>query len=363
MKSLLNIPILLFLTMCVFFFSHASALENSNDINRVIKYNGVPIKHHLIEIYAHRGGRGLMPENSLPAYHSALRIGVDYIDMDINMTKDGVLVVAHDSTLNPQITRNAHNQFITKRIPISKLTLQQLQQYNIGELNPHKPYAHYFPYQRSLAHVVMPSLKQVIDYVKSVAGDRVGFQIEIKNDPTQPQLTVSPIKYADALYKLLKQEGVINRTEVQAYDFRALQRLQQLDSSIKTAYLTDHTTDPMSAHSKIINLAGVWTAGVNPAKYNYSYPRMVKAMGGSCWDPYEMDLNKSQLQLAHRLGLKVVAWCWPEEEGMDFNYKKIEQLISWGVDGIITDRPDILRGLLAARGYNLPRGLPAKHAS
>ena len=113
----------------------------------------------------------------------------------------------------------------------------------------------------------------------------------------------------------------------------------------------------MSAHSKILRLSGVWTVGVNPARYNYSYPQMVKAMGSSCWEPYEMDITKSQLQLAHKLGLKVVVWCWAEQEGMDFNYKKIEQLISWGVDGIITDRPDILRGVLAARAYNLPQGI------
>ena len=69
-----------------------------------------------------------------------------------------------------------------------------------------------------------------------------------------------------------------------------------------------------------------------------------------------MDLTKSDLDEAHRLGLKVVAWGWPELEGTEFNYAKNEQLLDWGVDGIITDRPDILRGILAARGMNLPNG-------
>jgi glycerophosphoryl diester phosphodiesterase len=69
-----------------------------------------------------------------------------------------------------------------------------------------------------------------------------------------------------------------------------------------------------------------------------------------------MDLTKSDLDEAHRLGLKVVAWGWPEQEGTEFNYAKNEQLLDWGVDGIITDRPDILRGILAARGMNLPNG-------
>jgi len=69
-----------------------------------------------------------------------------------------------------------------------------------------------------------------------------------------------------------------------------------------------------------------------------------------------MDLTKRDLDEAHRLGLKVVAWGWPEQEGMEFNYAQIEKLIDFGVDGIITDRPDILRGILVTRGLNLPNG-------
>ena len=69
-----------------------------------------------------------------------------------------------------------------------------------------------------------------------------------------------------------------------------------------------------------------------------------------------MDLTKGDLDEAHRLGLKVVAWGWPELEGTEFNYAQIDKLLDWGVDGIITDRPDILRGILAARGMNLPNG-------
>jgi glycerophosphoryl diester phosphodiesterase len=69
-----------------------------------------------------------------------------------------------------------------------------------------------------------------------------------------------------------------------------------------------------------------------------------------------MDLTKSDLDEAHRLGLKVVVWGWPEKEGTEFNYALIEKMIDWGVDGFITDRPDILRGILVTRGMNLPNG-------
>jgi glycerophosphoryl diester phosphodiesterase len=74
--------------------------------NRVIRYNGKITPKDTVEIYAHRAGRGLMPEQTFAAYRGALRLGVDYVDMDVNMTKDGVLVITHDLGLNPNLTRD-----------------------------------------------------------------------------------------------------------------------------------------------------------------------------------------------------------------------------------------------------------------
>ena len=105
---------------------------------------------------------------------------------------------------------------------------------------------------------------------------------------------------------------------------------------------------------------GTWTAGLLPKDYGYSLPKMVKHLGGHCWEPFAMDLTKSDLDEAHRLGLKVVVWGWPEQEGTEFNYAQIEKLIDYGVDGIITDRPDILRGILVTRDSNIPSGFEIK---
>jgi Glycerophosphoryl diester phosphodiesterase family len=90
--------------------------------------------------------------------------------------------------------------------------------------------------------------------------------------------------------------------------------------------------------------------------YAHRACRGFKHLGGCCWEPFEMDLTKSDLDEAHRLGLKVVVWGWPEKEGTEFNYAQIEKLIDFGVDGFITDRPDILRGILVTKGWNLPNG-------
>jgi len=318
--------------------------------NDVLIYNGSPGSGRP-QIYAHRGGRGLMPEQTVPAYVAALRLGVDYVDMDIGMTRDGVLVITHNLTLNPDLTRDQNGNWVMDAIPIRTLTLQELKKYDVGRLKPGTQYASYFPHQRPYDHTPIPTLGEVVQLVKTIAGDKVGFQIEIKNDPTQPDLTASPDEFAHALYRLITEEGISDRTEVQAYDWRCLVELNRLDKNIKTAYLSDHITDVMDDMEK-----GTWTAGVLPKDHDYSLPKMVKHLGGNSWEPFAMDLTKNDLDEAHRLGLKVVAWSWPEQEGTEFNYTQVEQLLDWGVDGIITDRPDILRGILAARGMNLPSG-------
>ena len=316
-----------------------------------MEYNGKITPRGTVEIYAHRAGRGLMPEQTLAAYRGSLRLGVDYVDMDVNMTKDNVLVITHDLGLNPNLTRDPEGSWITKAVPIHRMMLKEVQKYNVGKLKPGTEYASFFPHQYPHKFAKIPTLKEVIQYVKKIAGDQVGFQIEIKNDPAKPEMSAAAAEYATALYKLLKEENVLNRTEIQAFDWKCLIELQKLDPDIKTAYLTEQTAETVTDSE-----SEIWLAGLKPKDYGYSFPRMIQHLGGYCWEPYEMDITGKDIQEAHRLGLKVVAWGWPEMEKTENNYKQIEKMIDWGIDGIIVDRPDILRGLLAARGYNLPKG-------
>ena len=98
--------------------------------------NSTALNKH-IPIYGHRGARGLAPENTIPAYKTGLDIGIDYVDMDVNITKDGVVVVAHNFALNPDFTRDSHGSWIgNKKIFIKNLTFKQLQQYDVGRLKP-----------------------------------------------------------------------------------------------------------------------------------------------------------------------------------------------------------------------------------
>lgn len=305
-----------------------------------------------LKIYGHRGARGLAPENTIPGYQTALSIGVDYVDLDVNMTKDGVLVVTHDFTLNSDLTRDAEGRWIKEKIPIKDLTWNELQNYDVGRIKDSIPYFKYFPHQKAVDHTKIPSLKQVINYVKQMGGDDVGFQIEIKTDPTQPELTFTPEKLAQALATVLEEEGIVNRTEVQAFDFRCLLAIQKINPHIITAYLTDKDT---SKEMRSLNpkIAGLWSSGYLLKDYDYSIPKMIKALGGKLWDPQDIELTKKDLDDAHQLGLKVVAWPWTEKSGTDFDSALNEKLIQMGIDGIITDRPDLLKQLIASQSVML----------
>ena len=314
-------------------------------------YSILAASHH-VDIYAHRGFRAIAPENTLPAYRAALKLGVDVVDMDVNMTKDGVLVVTHDLTLNPQITQTSAGNWIKKQIPIKDLTLKALNQYRVGNINPYSDFHQMYPHHISMPDVHIPTLKQVIEFVKQHETHPVRFQIEMKTDPTQPHISVKPQVMAKSLAMVINQTHIKDRVEIQAFEWQALIDIQQLVPGIKTGFLTEpeYNPDNKQAEDKIGN-GKIWTSPLIASNYDYDYPKMVKKLGGTFWEPYEQDVSKQQIEHAHQLGIKVVAWGWTEHEHTDFNYQKVYQLIDWGIDGIITDRPDILKGVLAVKAH------------
>ncbi|HYD57244.1 MAG TPA: glycerophosphodiester phosphodiesterase family protein, partial [Burkholderiales bacterium] len=120
-----------------------------------------------IDLQGHRGARGLLPENTLAGFQRALELGVTTLELDIAITKDGVLVIHHDPTLNPDITRDASGRFLEARGPaIHSLTWEELQKYDVGRLKPGTPYARNYPDQQPVDGARIPRLADLFEKVQ-----------------------------------------------------------------------------------------------------------------------------------------------------------------------------------------------------
>ena len=110
------------------------------------------------DIEAHRGGRGLFPENTLASFAGALAMGVDTLELDVGATRDGVLIVSHERRLNPDLARDASGAYVAPPgTPFVELTLAQVKTYDVGQIRPDSDYAKQFPEQRAVPNTPIPT--------------------------------------------------------------------------------------------------------------------------------------------------------------------------------------------------------------
>lgn len=296
------------------------------------------------DLQGHRGARGLAPENTLAAFERALEIGVTTLETDVHLSADGILVLSHDPRINADLARDAQGAWLASPGPLLRsLSLAQIQAYDVGRLKPGTAYARGFPSQQPVDGQRIPTLAALFEKVRELGADGVRFNIEIKMNPHRPDETPPFEQIVDALLAAVKTSGMEGRVTIQGFDWRALQRVQQLAPGLPTAYLCAQAP-------RFDTIAdGAWTAGYRLAEHG-TVPKMVKAAGGTVWSPNFHDLTARLVEEAHALGLQVLPWTVNESADM-------ERLIVWGVDGLITDHPDRARAVLRARGLPLPRGL------
>ena len=303
-----------------------------------------------LDIQGHRGARGLAPENTLPAFAKALALGVSTLELDCAITRDGVVVVSHDPALNPDIIRGPDGKWLQQTGPaIHSLTYQELQRYDAGRLNPSSAYAKRWPEQKPVDGTRIPQLADVFALVKKSGNETVRFNIETKTSPLAPNETAAPEDFARKLLSAVRTAGMAGRTAIQSFDWRTLQVVQKEAPEIPTVYLTVEKgfMDSIQADKA----SSPWTAGFHVSRYGGSIPRMVKAAGGAVWSPYRAETTREQVKEAQALGLKVVVWTVNEPADM-------RRMIEWGVDGVISDRPDLLRQVAGEMGLPLPRATP-----
>ena len=140
------------------------------------------------DLQAHRGARGLAPENTLPAFALALSLGVTTLELDTAITKDGVVVISHDSRLNPDFTRGPDDTWLTGPGPvIQSMTYTELMSYDVGRLNPSTGYGKRYPLQKPVDGTRIPKLGDLFALVDKSGNTQVRFNIETKIDPRAPE--------------------------------------------------------------------------------------------------------------------------------------------------------------------------------
>jgi glycerophosphoryl diester phosphodiesterase len=274
--------------------------------------------HFSTLIYAHRGGAGLYPESTLFAYEHAINMGVDVIDMDICMSRDHILIVSHTPYLDPELTRDSNGKYLSSnKILIKDLSVEELKCYNIGQIKPGSSIEKEYPIQKSLEHASIPTLEEVVHLAKKMTQGSMRYQIEIKYDVTKLHTFASIKQLTKTLLEFLYKENILHLTQIQCFDWDVLIQLQLLQPDVQTAFLSPS----YNYH------------------FNFSLPQTIKHLGGTIWGPDYRTLSRESLLEAKHLELKVIPWTVNNTEVM-------KQLIHDEVDGIITDRPDLLKTVL-----------------
>lgn len=281
------------------------------------------------DLQGHRGARGVAPENTLAGFAAALGTGVHTLELDVGVTRDGVVVIHHDRRLNPDVTRGPGGRWIEAPGPLLRsLTYQELRRFDVGRLRPGSEYAARFPEQRPVDGARIPRLAELFALVKKAGNTQVRFNIETKISPAAPDDTLPPEPFARAVIAEIRTAGLEARSSVQSFDWRTLSVVEREAPEIETVYLTGRRREG-------------------------SQPRAVHAAGGRVWSPNFEELDSAALVEARKLELKVVPWT-VNEPGF------IERFLDLGVDGIITDYPERVRAGLQRRGLPLPPATPVE---
>src|SRR4029450_3232365 len=258
------------------------------------------------DLQGHRGARGLAPENTIASFSRALAIGVTSLELDVGMTKDGVVVVHHDERLNPDTARGPEGAFLSQRGPaIYSLTLEELKRYDVGRLKPGTAYAASLPEQRPHDGARIPTLAEV--FALGRRADHIRFNIETKLTPTSGADVPEPELFAKAVAAAVREAGLAERVSIQSFDWRILRVLRRIQPNIPRGGLTSEQPDYDTIQRGKPG-ASPWTAGLDVAEFGGSVPRLVAAADCRVWSPAFEDLTSECIAEASALGIRVIPW-------------------------------------------------------
>ncbi len=265
-----------------------------------------------IDIQGHRGCRGLLPENSLPAFKKAIDLGVDTLELDVVISKDKKVVVSHEPYLNHEIVLDIDGTVIPKEkeqtFNLYEMTYNEIKQYDCGtKAHPR------FPDQEHLK-VYKPTLKELFKFTEAI-NPQIKYNIEIKSLPEYYDVfSPSPQKFVSLVLETINKAKVTLRTNLQSFDLNILEAIQIQQPSMHVALLVD---EDEAILEKLKRLSFT--------------PEIIS--------PYFKLLNQDRVAHYQEQGFKIIPWTVNTLEDL-------EKLIAYNVDGIITDYPNRLINLL-----------------
>ena len=263
------------------------------------------------EIQGHRGARGLMPENTIPAFLEALKLGVTTLELDLAVTKDNELVVSHEPYFSATYCMDSAGNEIPKdkqeSYNIYQMSYKQVLAFDCGT----KPHGD-FPEQQKFK-VNKPLLKDVVKavdkYLETAKGQTVKYNMEIKSAPRGDGIFHPSIEvFSDLVYNFIQENMDPKNVNVQCFDFRVLKYFNEKYPEIELSALVggNHVVDETLEE-----------LGFVPDIYSCSY----------------RNLTEEVVKDIQSKNMKVIPWTVNET-------KDLERIIGYKVDGIITDYPD-----------------------
>ncbi|GAB2720635.1 glycerophosphodiester phosphodiesterase family protein [Nocardia thraciensis] len=320
------------------------------------------------DLQAHRGGLGLVVENTLPAFANALELGVSTLELDVQVTADGQAVVTHDRDPNPAKCADTAPAFpgdpkfpyVPGNAFLRDLTLAQVRTIDCGskQLPDH-------PAQRTAPGTRIPLLSEVFDLVRKYRADGVMLNIETKVEAAAPEQTAPREQFVQVVADEIRRAGIGPQVTIQSFDWGALMRMREVAPELPIVALTSGQPFLQAGEPG----ASPWLGGIDIDDYQGDLrDKFVAAAAsfgadavspvhgdpqdGTVNDPgYEPFTTAALVRSAHRHGMRVIPWTVDDPLTMT-------ALLGLGVDGIITNRPDLLRNVLAENGDKLPPVYP-----
>lgn len=313
------------------------------------------VNYDVFDLEAHRGGRDVRPENTLYSYAYAIELGATSIECDMQLTKDGQIVMSHNPILNSDITRDENGNYIeNNKYDIRLMTVDELKKFDVGVMDPNcGEYYDLHGKTQFTYDAKIPTLEELMQLIQSYGDKNIVLNIETKSYPDPASAgyknNADSKKFVEVFNNIVKKYDMEDRVVLQSFDWQTLIEMKKLNPNISTSALWQEQpswgrdSESLRRYEK---KKSPWLGGLDIKDYQGNPVKAAHAIGADIISPYYTEISKQDVDEAHSLGMKVVPWTVNNEKDMNM-------LLDMGVDGIISDKPWLLKQVLEKRNIKL----------